>query len=86
MPFPKAPPSLNLTAVVVFAVPTTSKVIFANTPSVAISSSPIVLSRNTKLTVPFVAFILLEKFTGAFTTISPAVTFVAFSCALSYPT
>ena len=52
LPSPKAPPSLNLTAVVVLFVPNTVNLMFANIPSVEISSSPIVLSRNTKLIVP----------------------------------
>ena len=74
LPSPKAPPSLNLTVVVVALVPNTLNLMFAKTPSAVISSSPIVLSRNTKLILPFAASILVEKFTAGFTTISPAVT------------
>ena len=86
LPSPKAPPSLNLTVVVTFLVPNTLNLMFANTPSAVISSSPIVLSRNTKLILPFAASILVEKLTAGFTTILPASTDTASSCVLSYPT
>ena len=79
LPSPKAPPSLKATAVVNSLVPNTLNLMFANTPSAVISSSPIVLSRNTKLILPLVVSILVEKLTAGFTTISPAATDTASS-------
>ena len=69
-PSPKAPPVLNATGAVLTGVPNILKVMFAATPSLVISSLPIVLSRNNKLIVP--SLILDEKLIAAFLTMSPA--------------
>ena len=83
-PSPKAPPVLWVTGVVT-CVDVLFKVnlIFANTPSVLISSFPMVLSRNTKLIVPLL--ILLEKLVAALVTIEPASTDTASRRLVSYP-
>ena len=81
-----APTDFKVTGVVVLAATLFSlKVMFANTPSLVISSLPMVLSRNRKLIVPVPVFTADAKFTGAFFTMLPALTDTTSSRLVSNP-